>query len=174
MVKSWLNTQTGRPSTVPYPVTTPSPYGRLDAMSKSVARCRASSSNSVNEPGSSSPSIRSRAVILPRACCRSTARSDPACTASCLRFSRSAILPAVVCGAGGSASSAGERASVAMPHRLAWPAACLWRVAGGLACGAPLVSRTAWCSGQQGKLALAPSPAMSLARALPVGSSAGV
>jgi hypothetical protein len=24
-VKSWLNTQTWRPSTVPYPVTTPSP-----------------------------------------------------------------------------------------------------------------------------------------------------
>ena len=34
-VKSWLNTQTGRPSTVPYPVTTPSPYGRLASMPKS-------------------------------------------------------------------------------------------------------------------------------------------
>ena len=47
-----------------------------------VARCRASSSNSANEPGSSRLSIRSRAVILPLACCFSTARSEPAWTAS--------------------------------------------------------------------------------------------
>ncbi len=77
-VKSWLYTHTGRPSTVPNPVTTPSPYGRLAATPKSVARCRACSSSSVKEPGSSSRPTRSRAVILPLACCRSTARADPA------------------------------------------------------------------------------------------------
>src|SRR5918995_1789679 len=40
--------------------------------------------------------IRSRAVILPRACCFSTARAEPACTASSIRCCRSASLPAVV------------------------------------------------------------------------------
>ena len=45
---------------------------------------------------SSSISIRSRAVCLPRACCRSTAASEPACTASSTRCSRSASFPAVV------------------------------------------------------------------------------
>ncbi len=40
--------------------------------------------------------MRSRAVILPLACCFSTARADPACTASSLRRCRSASLPAVV------------------------------------------------------------------------------
>src|SRR3954454_24421185 len=65
-------------------------------MPKFVERCRANSSNSVNEPGSSSASIRSRAVILPAACCFSTARSEPAWVASCTRRSKSASLPAVV------------------------------------------------------------------------------
>ncbi len=40
--------------------------------------------------------MRSRAVFLPRACCFSTARAEPACTASSMRSSRSAILPAVL------------------------------------------------------------------------------
>ena len=40
-VKSWANTHTCRPSTVPYPVTTPSPYGLLFGMSKALDRCRA-------------------------------------------------------------------------------------------------------------------------------------
>src|SRR3954447_3192 len=66
-------------------------------MPKFVERCRANSSNSVNEPGSSSASIRSRAVILPAACCFSTARAEPACVASCTRRSKSASFPAVVC-----------------------------------------------------------------------------
>src|SRR4051812_43532901 len=65
-------------------------------MPKFVERCRANSSNSVNEPGSSSASIRSRAVILPAACCFSTARSEPAWVASCTRRSRSASLPVVL------------------------------------------------------------------------------
>ena len=73
-------------------------------MPKSWARCLASSSNSVNEPGSSSRSIRSRAVSLPRACCFSTAACEPAWTASYLRRSRSAIFPAVVCGSGAAPS----------------------------------------------------------------------
>ena len=34
-VKSWLNTQTRRPSIVPWPVTTASPYGRFFCMSNS-------------------------------------------------------------------------------------------------------------------------------------------
>src|SRR5918994_1143586 len=95
-VKSCANTATWRPSTVPNPVTTPSPYGRFFSMPKDVDRCRASSSNSTNDPSSSSSAIRSRAVILPRACCFSTARAEPACTASSIRCCRSASLPAVV------------------------------------------------------------------------------
>ena len=39
-VKSWLNTQTRRPSIVPWPVTTASPYGRFLSISKSVDRWR--------------------------------------------------------------------------------------------------------------------------------------
>src|SRR5580704_4500494 len=74
-------------------------------MPKSLARCRASSSNSVNEPGSSSMSIRSRAVRLPRSCCLATACSDPACTACDRRRSRSASLPAVVCGSASEATA---------------------------------------------------------------------
>src|SRR4051812_13926220 len=66
-------------------------------MPKLVDRWRANSSNSVNEPGSSNASIRSRAVILPAACCFSTARAEPACVASCTRRSKSASFPAVVC-----------------------------------------------------------------------------
>src|SRR5690349_17339054 len=40
--------------------------------------------------------MRSRAVFLPRACCFPAARAEPACTASSVRRSRSASLPAVV------------------------------------------------------------------------------
>ena len=39
-VKSWLNTQTRRPSIVPWPVTTASPHGRVLSMSNSVVRWR--------------------------------------------------------------------------------------------------------------------------------------
>ena len=39
-VKSWLKTQTRRPSIVPWPVTTASPHGRLRCMSKSFVRWR--------------------------------------------------------------------------------------------------------------------------------------
>ena len=72
-VKSCENTQTVRPSIVPWPVTTASPHGRFLSMSKSAVRWRTKVSSSSNEPGSSSFSIRSRAVSLPLACCFSSA-----------------------------------------------------------------------------------------------------
>ncbi len=81
-VKSWLNTHTRRPSIVPWPVTTASPHGRFFIMSKSGVRWRTNTSSSWKEPGSSSFSIRSRAVYLPRSCCFSTAFSEPAWIAS--------------------------------------------------------------------------------------------
>ena len=77
-VKSWLKTNTLRPSIVPWPVTTPSPQGRLSSRPKPWARWRVNMSSSVKLPGSSSRSMRSRAVSLPRACWRSTAASVPA------------------------------------------------------------------------------------------------
>ncbi len=86
-VKSWLKTQTGRPSIVPWPVTTASPQGRFLSMSKSAVRWRTNVSSSWNEPGSSSFSTRSRAVILPLACCFSSA-SGLVC-AACMRSSSS-------------------------------------------------------------------------------------
>src|SRR6476659_27456 len=49
----------------------------------------------MNVPLSSSISRRSRAVFLPRACCFSTARSEPAWATSATRRLRSASLPAV-------------------------------------------------------------------------------
>ena len=70
--------------------------GRFFSRPKAVERCRASSSSSTNEPSSSSCSMRSRAVLLPLACCFSTALAEPAWTASSRRRSRSASLPAVV------------------------------------------------------------------------------
>src|SRR4051794_19410449 len=91
-VKSWEKTQTGRPSIVPWPVTTASPHGRFLSISKSCVRWRTNVSSSWNEPGSRSLSMRSRAVIFPRSCCFSTAASDPAWAAwrsssSCSTFS---------------------------------------------------------------------------------------
>ena len=81
-VKSWLNTHTRRPSIVPWPVTTASPQGRFFCMSKSSVRWRTNVSSSWKEPGSSSFSIRSRAVYLPLSCCFSTAALVPAWIAS--------------------------------------------------------------------------------------------
>src|SRR5215217_3213758 len=75
-VKSWLKTHTRRPSIVPWPVTTASPKGRDLSMSNAWVRWRTYVSSSWNEPGSSSFSIRSRAVYLPFACCFSTAFSE--------------------------------------------------------------------------------------------------
>src|SRR3954454_10581220 len=75
-VKSWLNTQTGRPSILPWPVTTASPQGRFFSMSKSAVRWRTKVSSSSKVPSSSSLPIRSRAVSLPFSCCFSTAFSE--------------------------------------------------------------------------------------------------
>src|SRR4051794_26609798 len=75
-VKSCEKTHTRRPSIVPWPVTTASPHGRFLSISKSAVRWRTYVSSSWKEPGSSSFSIRSRAVYLPLACCFSTAFSE--------------------------------------------------------------------------------------------------
>src|SRR5829696_7005130 len=95
-VKSWLNTHTRRPSIVPWPVTTASPQGRDLSIWKSCVRWRTYVSSSWKVPGSSSFSIRSRAVYLPFACCFSTAFSDAwwiaASRRSCSRPSFSALV----------------------------------------------------------------------------------
>ena len=52
------------------------------SMPNACVRWRTNSSSSTNEPGSSSSSMRSRAVILPLACCFSMAASPLAVTAS--------------------------------------------------------------------------------------------
>ena len=83
-VKSCAKRNTLRPSIVPQPVMTPSVKG---VSSSSGLRLRASRSSSTKLPSSSRYSTRSRAVSLPRSCCRWTARSDPAWYASSLRFS---------------------------------------------------------------------------------------
>ena len=75
IVKSWEKTQTGRPKTVPYPVMTASPSGRLSRISNSTSRCRTKRSSSTNDPGSSSRSRRSRASSFPLSRCRATAFS---------------------------------------------------------------------------------------------------
>src|SRR5437867_309936 len=75
-LKSWENTNTRRPSIVPYPVTTPSPGIFFFSMSKSVVRWTTNRSVSTNEPGSSRMSSRSRAVPFPRLRCASI-RSGP-------------------------------------------------------------------------------------------------
>lgn len=65
IVKSWLKTNTSRPSIVPWPVTTPSVNGRSCSMPKSVQRCVTKVSNSSKLPSSRSRSRRSRAVYWP-------------------------------------------------------------------------------------------------------------
>ena len=82
-VKSWLNTNTRRPFTVPEPVTTPSPGIRCSAMPKSLQRCSTNMSISSNEPGSRSSSRRSRADSLPRLCCAAIRRAPPPIRAPC-------------------------------------------------------------------------------------------
>ena len=64
--------------------------------------------------------MRSRAVFLPRACCFSTARSDPALATSATRRLRSASLPAVVVrsGAGDACDASCVRALVGCSSRL--------------------------------------------------------
>ena len=97
-VKSCENTNTRRPSTVPCPVTTPSPYGRFSIIPKFGLRCWTNASSSVKQPGSSSSSTRSRARSLPRSRWRSTAADDPACAASSRSRSTASIRSRVVRG----------------------------------------------------------------------------
>ncbi len=96
-VKSCEKTNTRRPSMVPWPVTTPSPYGRFSIMSKFGLRCWTNASSSVKLPGSSRSSIRSRASSLPRARCRSTASGVAASAASMRRRSTASSRSRVVC-----------------------------------------------------------------------------
>src|SRR5262245_20929267 len=72
-VKSCANRKTGRLSMRPLPVTTPSPRTWLPgaSMPKSRQRCVTKRSISTNVPGSTSRSMRSRAVSLPFWCCAS-------------------------------------------------------------------------------------------------------
>ena len=86
-VKSLANRNTVRPLTVPQPVTTPSPGILVFSMPKSVERCSTNMSNSSNEPLSSSSSMRSRAVSLPRLCCASMR----ACAAAGAGLARGAV-----------------------------------------------------------------------------------
>src|SRR5829696_2626951 len=86
-VKSFENTKTARPLTVPQPVTTPSPGIFERSMPKSVARCWTNMSSSSKEPWSMRSSMRSRAVSLPRACCAAMRFSPPPSRASLRRSS---------------------------------------------------------------------------------------
>src|SRR6478752_4145055 len=87
-VKSLAKTKVLRPFTVPQPVTTPSPGTFVFSMPNSTERCWTNMSNSSKEPLSSSSSIRSRAVSLPRACCASIRFSPPPSLALARRSAR--------------------------------------------------------------------------------------
>src|SRR5665647_353166 len=88
-VKSWEYTHTWRPSTVPWPTTTPSPRMRLASSPNAVEWCRTRASSSTKLPSSSRAVIRSRAVFLPRGCWRAAAASSAVATAASIRFGRS-------------------------------------------------------------------------------------
>ena len=76
-VKSCEKMKTLRPSIVPQPVTTPSPYTRRFSMPNPRARFTASWSNSTKEPSSRRATQRSRAVSLPAVVLRSNAPPWP-------------------------------------------------------------------------------------------------
>src|SRR5438132_4355881 len=79
-----------RPSTAPYPVTTPSPGTFFSPIPNASVRWTAKASSSVKDPGSTRSSMRSRAVSLPFGCCLSSG-SPPRCIASYFRFRRMLI-----------------------------------------------------------------------------------
>ena len=97
-VKSCANTNTSLPSIVPEPVTTPSPRYCFFSIPKLVQRWSLNMSYSSKLPSSSSISMRSRAVYLPRACCFSMAFSPPPMRAfsrfsiSCFIFSNCLLI----------------------------------------------------------------------------------
>ena len=76
-VKSCALTYTNLPSIVALPTTTPSPRYCFFSIPKLWQRCSLNISYSSNESLSTSISIRSRAVYLPRWCCFSIAFSPP-------------------------------------------------------------------------------------------------
>src|SRR5436190_5807341 len=91
-VKYCANTNTSRPSTRPWPVTTPSPGNFCSSIPKSVERWTTNLSNSSKLPSSRKKSIRSRAVILPAARCFSTRAEPPPSSAAAERSLSSSIL----------------------------------------------------------------------------------
>src|SRR3954454_9862429 len=95
-VKSWLKTNTSLPSTVPCPVTTPSPRYCSRPFVVETDPLVTKASSSTNESASSSRSNRSRAVSFPHACWRSTRTAPPPCIACCRICSRRAIRSAFV------------------------------------------------------------------------------
>ena len=122
-VKSCEKTKTRRPFTVPWPVTTPSPAGRLSCIPKSTQRCVFSMSNSRNEPSSRRSASRSRAVSLPLPCCLSIRVCPPPSSADASRSSsRARTLSALRC-AGGRKSSPPPSASAVLSRRRASGAA---------------------------------------------------
>src|SRR3954468_17411531 len=118
-VKSWANTQTWRPSTVPCPVTTPSPRIFCSCMPKSAQRWVTNLSSSMKLPSSSSAAMRSRAVSLPASCCFTMRALPPASAALASISSRRRIGSWELTGAtyrtGRCRSRDGERRAVAWP-----------------------------------------------------------
>ena len=106
-VWSWLNTPTGRPLMVPWPVTTPSPKSALGSPG-----VLASAPISKKLPGSSSAWMRARALGMPFLSRLATAFSPPGSLASSSFSRSSASFSAVVCGCRGGGSFASCRLSV--------------------------------------------------------------
>ena len=89
-VKSWLARWIRRPPTDAAPVTTPSAGRLLPSMPNMVARCSANRPFSSKLDGSTSASMRSRAVSLPDwRCFSSLSAPPPSITASRRRFNSS-------------------------------------------------------------------------------------
>jgi len=88
-VKSYAHTQTRRPSTRPKPVITPSAGASRPSRPRTEWWMPTCSPTSVNEPGSTSSAIRSRAVSLPAWCWRTTRSGPPPAWARSRRAARS-------------------------------------------------------------------------------------
>src|SRR3972149_4662881 len=99
-VKSCENTATGRPSIVPWPVTTPSAGASILSRPNSRPRCVTKRSSSTNDPGSSRRSSRSRAVSLPASCCRRMRPPPPMPKTVSARRRRSSSRSTTLCSCG--------------------------------------------------------------------------
>ena len=91
------------------PLTAPMPTTTLAPTVKSVPHAANGLSSRNGESGSTSASMRSRAVILPRAWCRATYFSPPPSSALACSASNSAILAVIAAAA---SANAGERGSI--------------------------------------------------------------